>query len=346
MNQKPSYIKIKSISEIDTNKLSISQVNQKFIDEDKNRYVLRFNKVSRRIEILKVLPNQELELVNSGLVSSETIKPQTGDISKNQSQTTSSKQKNTQSSENTFKTSGTLEDNENVPTLVDESLDLNIFQDPPPRVTSRLSRDLEQKPKPANTQSVIKLTPINAFGLTDQQRIEYFFDLLSSQRDRLEHIIENLKDSKIFEATGDPSDNKNIVGNFERELEFDVFQEVDKITSLQKEMINFPRQISYYISRLPLELKDIVKEMPSDKHRLDYILVYEMKRGIDSCLKKMKQFSMQLLSLINLKSETQVKQLQYQHQLLFINAKNAAIFFAQELDGILNDLKTWIEANV
>ncbi len=48
------YIKIDSITDIDPLKLSISQIQQRYIDKDNNRYALRFNKETRRIEILKL----------------------------------------------------------------------------------------------------------------------------------------------------------------------------------------------------------------------------------------------------------------------------------------------------
>ncbi len=340
MNPKPSYIKIKSISEIDTNKISVSQINQRFIDEQKNRYVLRFNKITRRIEILKVLANGELELVNSGMIASEPKKASNPDPA---IKTDSNVKPKTNSVLESFLTEKSEFESHNKSDLMDESLDLDIFQEPPPRPAQKQTSPNKEIPQIAKKTPAIRLSPIVAPGLTDHQRIDYFFDLMESHKDRLTHIIENLKQSMIFEATGDPSENKNIVGNFERELIFEVFQEIERINFLHKEIKTFPRQISFYISKLPIEHRDLVNDLESDKEKLDFIYVFEMKRGIDSCLKKMKQFSQQLLSLINLKSEPQIKQLQYQNQLLFADSKNAAIFFAQELDGILNDLKTWIK---
>lgn len=340
MNQKPNYIKIKSITEIDTNKISVSQINQRFIDEEKNRYVLRFNKITRRIEILKVLQNGELELVNSGMVVSEPKK--TPNVEQAIKPDFNLKTKKVTSLDNFL--SEKIETPDGIKTnLMDESLDLDIFQEPPPRPTQKPLPPNKEIPQPSSKPPAIKLSPIVAPGLTDFQRIEYFFDLMESQKDRLTHIIENLKLSMIFEATGDPSDNKDIVGNFERELNFEVFQEIERVNFLHKEIKTFPRQIAFYISKLPSDSRDLVNSLESDKKKLDFIYVFEMKRGIENCLKRTKQFSQQLLSLINLKSEPQIKQLQYQNQLLFADSKNASIFFAQELDGILNDLKTWTQ---
>lgn len=70
------YIKIDSISEIDPLKLSISQIQQRYIDKDNNRYALRFNKETRRIEILKLIGNH-FEVVPKAQVHSAMEEPKT-----------------------------------------------------------------------------------------------------------------------------------------------------------------------------------------------------------------------------------------------------------------------------
>jgi len=335
VNQKPSYIRIGSISEIDPNKLSISQIQQKFVDSENNRYSLRFNKDSKRIEILKVLPNQEFELVNSGISSAEKPPIEKKSLESLLRETLPEEkpkpitQESTQSS---FNKRAHFRDKKEP--LIGEDVDLDVFSESPSRVSS-----------PSQTSSESTKMIQNRSLLRNRDIAEQYLDIMSAHRERLEYILLNLKNSKIFEITGDPSENKNIIGNFQREIDLQVFQEIEKATRTHQEMQSFPRPITYYMSKASHENREKAKDLATDKDRLDFLYSIEMKRNILHCLQLLKTFSTQLISLINIKSETQVKQLLYQNQILFVDSKTAAIFYTQELDGILSECQKWTESN-
>lgn len=54
MLNKFEYIVVDSISSVDPNTLSLGQLNQKFIDKQGNRFALRFNRDTRRLEFVRI----------------------------------------------------------------------------------------------------------------------------------------------------------------------------------------------------------------------------------------------------------------------------------------------------
>ncbi|MCG6139240.1 LIC_10450 family protein [Leptospira mtsangambouensis] len=362
------YIKIDSISEIDPLKLSISQIQQRYIDKDNNRYALRFNKETRRIEILKLIGNH-FEVVPKAQVHSAmeepktTQNPTTPQISQQITQVSEDLksnpilgklvgvlgQKPTDKPVEIPKEKQSPIGEEN---LMSEDVDLDIFEgeEPPPLTKEPLTHEgllnTPEPPSPKEHETVENAEPNLQVGAdseekTAYQSIEDFIKLLSTYRERVTAIIRNLQSSRIFELTGDPSENKNIVGNFAREMEAQVFEAIDKMVDLHKEMTSYPRPITYYISKAPAEKREEMKFIESDKEKLNRLHLFEMQRLSDIIVKDFKKLSLQLLNILNLKNDIQVKQLQYANQLMYVDAKNASLYFAQDLDKTILDIEHW-----
>ncbi|MCW7469662.1 LIC_10450 family protein [Leptospira kanakyensis] len=369
------YIKIDSISEIDPIKLSISQIQQRYIDKDNNRYALRFNKETRRIEILKLIGNHfevvpqsppshsaDLPKPSANPQPNPTNPPPLTQISEGlKSNPILGKLVGAQPQAQSNPIEKPLETQKDklgsVPTnpeenLMQEDVDLDIFdgETPPPLPTTEpFSHDgllnTPDLPKGEETEEPTNTEPNLQVGddgdKTAFQSIEDFIKLLSTYRERVTAIIRNLQSSRIFELTGDPSENKNIVGNFAREMESQVFEALDKMIDLHKEMTSYPRPITYYISKAPAEKREEMKFIESDKEKLNRLHLFEMQRHSDTIVKDFKKLSLQLLNILNLKNEIQVKQLQYANQLMYVDAKNASLYFAQDLDKTILDIENW-----
>ena len=366
------YIKIDSIEEIDPIKLSISQIQQRYIDKDNNRYALRFNKEIRRIEILKLVGNHfELVPHHQTIISKEELNSKDSSaretplpppiisedlrsnpilgklISAPDPKLTTSPEKAATPLEILNETHSSVEE-EN---LMREDVDLDIFDgETPPKAEVRISHDgLLNTPEPTKPEEEEDPSQITANTRleegtgekTAQQRIDDFLKIIATYRERITAIIRNLQSSRIFELTGDPSENKNIVGNFSREIDATVFEAIDKMIDLHKEMTSYPRPITYYISKSPVEKREEMKLIESDKEKLNHLHLFEMQRHTDVIIKDLKKLSLQLLNILNLKNEIQVKQLQYANQLMFVDAKNASLYFAQDLDKTILEIEHW-----
>ncbi|BDA80118.1 hypothetical protein LPTSP3_g30480 [Leptospira kobayashii] len=324
---KGNYIRIDSISEIDPNRMSISQINQRFIDKDDNRYALRFNKDTRRIEIIKITSAKEFEVVSTTGDTNIPSKPTLSSI-KDLSET--SKRIPPKESENQ-----NTPPEEPTDFLMEGDIDLNIM-DGTETVShpSSLSLDSDTSPSLQPNLETTEFRP--ARGL-----IDHFIKMLGTYKERSNAIIKNLQASRIFEITGDPSENKNIVGNLAREFESQVFEALDKMVDLHKEMSSYPRPITYYISKAPADKREEMKLIESDKDKLDNLHLFEMQRHAETIIKDLKKLSLQLMNILNLKTETQVKQLQYPNQLMYVDAKTASLYFSQDLDKSIMEVENW-----
>lgn len=351
---KQLYIKINSIEEIDPNKLSISQITQKYIDKDNNRYALRFNKETRRIEIIKLGVNQHYEVVkqepkHSGNETTVTNSPP--EISAPSTQKPNphpetkpiSVEKSVKPVEiPKEKLSQPLEEN-----LLGADIELDIFKpgEEPPNPSSSYEDDSNEEQSSQTAPMEAESPTLNlgdtSQSLTPQQRIEEFIKQLGIYRERANAIIKNLQSSRIFEVTGDPSENKNIVGNFAREMESRVFEAMDKMVDLHKEMTSYPRPITYYISKAPPDKREEMRLIESDKEKLDKLHLFEMQKHTEAIIRDLKELSLQLMTILNIKTEVQVKQLQYPNQLMYVDAKNASLYFAQDLDKSILDVQNW-----
>ncbi|TGN19472.1 LIC_10450 family protein [Leptospira idonii] len=332
---KHNYIRIGSITEIDPNKLSISQINQRYVDSDNNRYALRFNKETRRIEIIKIISNQSYEIVNQNQESSSPKQEnkETTPIPKQESKVLPKDV--TEVPQNP--SSPPLEQ-----TLLEGDIDLNIMTDEDLAAQSSIS---EPSGKANPLEEDVVLTNLAPSSKTEYRSphvlVEHFIKVLGTYKERANAIIKNLQSSRIFEITGDPSENKNIVGNLAREMEAQVFEVIDKMIDLHKEMTSYPRPITYYISKAPADKREEMKTIDSDKEKLDNLHLFEMQRFTEIIVRDLKKLSLQLMNILNLKSDSQVKQLQYPNQLMYVDAKNASLYFSQDLDKTIMEVDNW-----
>jgi len=333
---KLAYIKIDSISEIDPNKMSISQISQRFIDKDNNRYALRFNKDTRRIEIIKITTHQNVEVVSPISETPQQVTPiqPTPAVKESDPQESSAPQNSpkVQVERRKFPRGPKPETIEESLLGGDIELDITGIEE---------SRDVEKNNVAGTTTDSAVFHAEKMEYRPPGQLIEHFIKVLGTYRERANAMVRNIQSSRIFEVTGDPSENKNIVGNLAREFEAQIFEAIDKMVDLHKEMTSYPRPITYYISKAPSEMRDDMKSIESDKEKLDKLHLYEMQRHTAIIVSAMKKLSLQLMNILNLKTDSQVKQLQYPNQLMFIDAKNASLYFSQDLDKTILEVENW-----
>jgi hypothetical protein len=335
---KQHYIKIDSISEIDPNKMSISQINQRFIDKDNNRYALRFNKESRRMEIIQITTHQGVEIVNqvenTSIPTSQAPIPAPAFTPKEQAPTPQPVSKAPLVERRKIPRGPKTEAPEE--SLLGGDTDLDIIG----IVESRKIDTPENTASVTGSSSAVFHVEKTEFR-QPSQLVEHFIKVLGNYKERANAMIRNIQSSRIFEVTGDPSENKNIVGNLAREFEAQIFESIDKMVDLHKEMTSYPRPITYYISKAPSEMREDMKSIESDREKLDKLHLYEMQRHTAAIVIELKKLSLQLMNILNLKTDSQVKQLQYPNQLMYVDAKNASLYFSQDLDKTILEVDNW-----
>jgi hypothetical protein len=403
-NNTPDYIRVGSIDEIDPNKLSLAYIGKKFIDKDNNRFSIRFNKDSRKMEVVKIMIRsggkiQEDASLKSWEESTSLDKSQleksnfASPISKNDNDpfkanaTTTGPNANTNPILKDFKSSSldslsiSLDEKKNsIEKKIEHKvqkqnsddwnlsgLDMDIGLEPsfktsinkkqsssmdflenpesgedeslsPPSLDAN-SSEQEDAP-PENTSQPVSVD-LKQNAINERTQIEEMMKELETAKNRINSVLINIKSSRIFEVTGDPSENQNIIGNLTRDFDVEAFQILDKLSNYLKELVSFPRAINYYTAKYERSKKDELKNAGNEKEKLNLVIRWEMQEGFTIILDKLKTLTLNLLNVMNLKTESHIKQLQYSNQLMFTDAKNATVYCSQDLDRLIRDLENW-----
>jgi hypothetical protein len=451
------YIRVDSIEEIDPNKLSVSYVGKKFIDKNNNRFSIRFNKLTRKMEVVKILIKSNGRIQeDTGLKSWEHVheleknildysrtkkepitetkipsaKERLEEIKRMISRSRSEKgdsSANTYggkdwgdsasgaygSSENqgsglnsgetsprnysgpsTSYPSGSLKDSSlksgwdkvekgypksnldpkregSEASWSFDSIDLDISDEKDVSKSAKensssntqgsdqknsgtdmesfmdetIDPESETKTTSQSVDSAIpggsKATPKGWDPKLESEKIEELYKSIEVAKTRINSALINIKSSRIFEITGDPSENQNIIGNLTREFDIEVFQPLDKLSNYYKELTSYPRAINYYTSKFERTKKDELTKAESEKDKLKLVIRWEMQDGFTGVLAKMKALTLSLLNVLNMKTEGQIKQLQYTNQLMFVDAKNATVFCSQDIERMIQEVSDW-----
>jgi hypothetical protein len=398
-NNTPDYIRVVSIDEIDPNKLSLSYIGKKFIDKDNNRFSIRFNKDSRKMEVVKIMIRsggkiqedaslksweESTSIEKSQLEKSNFIPPVTKNendspkLGGNPLQNLNSKENKSGSLDSfgvgldekknsldkkienkiqkpysddwnlsgldmdiglepSFKASINKKHTDKIDFIENEqSIETEILSPLPLEDEASFHDDKTIDQQILNSEVDLKQNAIN-----ERTRIEEMMKELETAKNRINSVLTNIKSSRIFEVTGDPSENQNIIGNLTRDFDVEAFQILDKLSNYLKELVSFPRAINYYTAKFERSKKDELKNAGNEKEKLNLVIRWEMQEGFTLILDKLKSLTLNLLNVMNLKTENHIKQLQYSNQLMFTDAKNATVYCSQDLDRLIRDLENW-----
>ncbi|MBK8396780.1 MAG: hypothetical protein IPL26_16315 [Leptospiraceae bacterium] len=183
---------------------------------------------------------------------------------------------------------------------------------------------------------------VNPFSIADERR--YITDLIKSiqkNKDRIVSTLANVKNSRIFELTGEPADSKNTMSNLSREFDSEVYRIIDNLQNRFKEISNFPKSINHYSMNYSLKQKDFLATLENDKIRLDYILRWEMQEPSLLLIKKFAKMVSNLLAVLNTKEDEQIKSLSFQQQSIFRDSKSAAEYCLNDLDFLKRSVENW-----
>ncbi|MDX1958443.1 MAG: hypothetical protein SFU98_07715 [Leptospiraceae bacterium] len=155
-------------------------------------------------------------------------------------------------------------------------------------------------------------------------------------------IITNLKNSRVFDLTGDPSENKNIVGNIDRDFEVEILTRMEVANSKYKEITEFPKPISHYLNNYSRIQKDRLNHLSNERARFDQILAWEMFDQIQETVNTFGKILSEILTLISQKSSVNsIRVLNVNQQKMFEDAKATTIFCMKEIDQFRKQLEIW-----
>lgn len=241
---KTKFIRINNITEIDTAGATVYDMNNRYIDPNGNMYGLKYNRESRRIEIIRILrtPANASSYYDQQMVENKKTK------------------KEEQYKETTP-----------APILPDEKQET---AEEHAVETEAEKGDIEE----AEKEEVIPGTQPTEENFAPTDFINQTMKTMTIHRDRLNAIITNLNNSDLVSKKKGP-DSSNLANIF-RNIDIDGIQRIDKIINTHKELINYPRSITFYSAKLDPEGKTIIESMGDDAQRMEYITNFEMLQSI------------------------------------------------------------------
>ncbi|WP_078128306.1 LIC_10450 family protein [Leptospira alexanderi] len=356
MLKRSEYIEIDSISSVDPNALSLGQLSQKFIDKQGNRFALRFNRNTRRAEFVRITlesPNeaQKHKHVPHSTHSRQSVKPVTPlpvqkisslqeIMTKTQEQSSVKIPKSNPDSAQTIKEVGVQKNvfqktnqdrhkSQESSGLDLEKMDLNILESPAPK------QDLGEP--------FLKMEYDSAPSFIEVDVIEKKISELAKIKERIHSVLNNLQNSKIFEITGDPSENKNIIGNLNREFDIEFFQKLDQILNYHKELTTYPRSVNYYTAKYESSRKQILQSKNTDSEKLKLVTLWEMQELMFGLVQKLKKMVLNTLNILNMKNDNHIKQLLYNQQQMFRDSRTALLYCSEDISSLLISLERWVD---
>lgn len=279
---KTDFIYIDSIDSIDTSKVSVYDLNKRFIDSNGYMYGLRYNRATRKVEPIRLLrtTSDRAHSIKSRLIETKREKRM--------------REQNGETEEET----GTLLENpqfENEET--NESQDTPPELETPPMPDGEISEELI-KEATSETEALPRELETVDKKLEDFNPDRFITDMFEKQklhRDRYKGIISNIQNSKL--VTHENRERSNHFEEIIRSLEIDCFQKMDNLTSIYREITEYPRPVSHYVTHVEPKLKEIVTEISTDKEKYRFIRFYEIEDHLRVIYKNMLKSS-ELFSIL------------------------------------------------
>ncbi len=221
------------MSDIDTSKISVYDLNNRYVDSHGVMYGLKYNKASRKIEVIKIMRTHEK---NAATYQQKIIqkKRDAGDLA-----------------------------------AMGEDVLSPHFEEPE-----------EGSDDYFNPEAFIEKT----------------MELTRTHKERLKGIMMNIRNSNIIpkENKGDNSQLEDIFRN----IDIDGLQTLDNLNNYQKELISYPRSLTYYQAKMDDKSREIIETLASSNRKvMRFIYLAEMLdnfrvlyRNIDKMMKNLKTF--------------------------------------------------------
>jgi hypothetical protein len=269
---KKTIIKINDISQINTSKVSVYDLNNRYVDPLGNIYGLKYNKNEKKVEIIK------LERFHSS--------------------------------------------------------ESHFFQ-------KKITHHRDNKSL-LGTDS--ELEKVNEEPLSEEENEELFFEPQTfieevvnnalTHKERINGIIKNIYDSDIF-----PKEKKQDSTAFDdivRHLEIDGIQQLEKLEIYNRELISYPRSITYYQAKIDNTGKNLIEKLSGNKQNtMRFIYMYEMATTIKRIYTNLSKHIHHLDEFISDKNIEERQHITKHQKQSFSDAATSIKNTIQDIDNIL-----------
>lgn len=147
------------------------------------------------------------------------------------------------------------------------------------------------EPRPAASVRSSAVDPREG-AFIEQTFLEESVQDLSKHRERLQVVVNNLKNSRHFDAN--PA-----FGDILRKIDAECWQKTETVVSYYKELYNYPRSLSHYTPRLTPEERARLEKADSDERRMDWVRRWEVRRAFEDIFTTLPSVAGELAKLLN-----------------------------------------------
>ena len=163
-------------------------------------------------------------------------------------------------------------------------------------------------------------------------------ELMLTHRDRLKGIMMNIKNSNAV-SREDKTTSSELEDIF-RNIDIDGIQNFEKAENYQKELINYPRSITYYQAKIDKKGRDIIESLAGHNERImKFIYIFEMFQTIKTLYRNLKKIINNLNDFIKEIDSDQIKNLNQGEKQSFKDADVSISNTIDEIEDILDDLR-------
>ena len=130
-----------------------------------------------------------------------------------------------------------------------------------------------------------------------------------------------------------------------RHIEIDCIQQLEKLEGYYRELVNYPRTITYYQAKIDNEGKNLMDRLGGLKKEkiMKFIFYYEMSSSIKRVYSNIKKHINSLNELIEDKNPEEVQGISKHQKQAFIDAKTSITNTLSEVEEILQKNKKLYE---
>ncbi len=266
-------IRINDISDIDISKISVYDLNKRYVDNYGNMYGLKYNKEMHRAEIIKIVRTHEK---NAGDYQKQIIMKKRG-------------------------------------------MGEPVYQ------SAASDR--------GNGMSEAADTYFNPDDF-----IEKTMELANTHKDRVKGIIMNIRNSNII-----PKENKNDNSQLEelyRNLDIDAVQGVEYLVNYQKELVSYPRSITFYQAKSDDRGRQIIETLSNGNKKVNrFIYLSEMLENFRILYKKIDKIIKNLKAFLDAINTDNIRWITPYERQSFKDAQISINTTIEEISHLQDDLK-------
>ncbi len=300
------FIPINSIEDIDPQKISIRDINKRYIDRQGNRYATRFNLETRRIEVVRIAQSKEEAIRIAQQIRQENRTERQAPRSAGEAQASADPESRSEAD-------------------IPEFDDFSAVE--PESLSSGGNGAAPSSGAGPEFQSGVFI---------ENHLLEEIVQHLGRTKERQQVVLNNLKNSRAFEGEGAMA-----LSELQREIDIDCWQAAEEAINYYRELYGYPRSVSQYIMRLPPEEKTKAEAAPDEQSRMEMIRRWETRRAFEALYVKISDLTLRMQGLLSDLTSDATSQLMAAQRQQLEDAEASVQILQDEVQQKLHQINQW-----